>query len=298
MVGSAHPTKVVLHHEPLTSHNCVTSRWKRNSEKAGAIVLQATQENRVKTAEPSLDKSGPRVRRMFGTIARRYDFLNHFLSLNIDRSWRTFTTKTVPPEPGVPILDCCTGTADLAIAYDKAAKGKTPIVGADFCRPMLEIGRRKIDKINAGGRIVLAEGDAQALPALDDTFGIVCVAFGLRNVADTNRGIDEMIRVARPGGKVAILEFSRPTTPLLGRLYLLFFKHLLPKIGQSIAPNGDDAYNYLPRSVLRFPDGAEMVSLLESRGLIEVIAHPLTFGAATLYVGTKPLRANESRGPA
>lgn len=248
--------------------------------------------------EPILDKSGRRVRRMFATIARRYDFLNHLLSLNIDRSWRAFATKAVPPEPGVPILDCCTGTADLAIAYDQAAKGASPIVGADFCRPMLEIGRRKIDKANAGRRIVLVEGDALALPAADDSFGIVCVAFGLRNVADTNRGIDEMIRVARPGGKVAILEFSKPTVPLLGSFYLFFFKHLLPRIGQAIAPNKDDAYRYLPRSVLRFPDGPAMVSLLSSRGLVDPRAYRLSLGAATLYVGTKPSFANEARGRA
>ena len=197
----------------------------------------------------------------------------------------------------MPILDCCTGTADLAIAYDKAANGMSAIVGADFCREMLEIGRRKVERINAGDRIILTEADAQSLPARDDTFGVVCVAFGLRNVADTNRGIDEMIRVARPGGKVAILEFSRPTAPFLGKFYLMFFKHLLPRIGQTIAPNNDDAYHYLPQSVLRFPDGAEMTSLLESRGLIDVKAHPLTFGVATLYVGAKPLRS-ESRGSA
>lgn len=243
-------------------------------------------------AEP-LDKSGRRVRRMFAAIAGRYDFLNHLLSLNIDRSWRRFTTRAVPPVPGVPILDCCTGTADLALVYDRVAGGRCPIVAADFCRPMLEHGRRKAIKAKADGRIRLVEADAQQLPVPDDTFGVVTVAFGLRNVADTVRGLDEMIRAARPGGQVAILEFSRPRNGVLGGLYMAFFRHILPRVGQAIAPNDDNAYAYLPTSVLQFPEGRAMLDLMAARGLVEVREHRLTLGVATLYVGTKP-----PRGPA
>jgi demethylmenaquinone methyltransferase/2-methoxy-6-polyprenyl-1,4-benzoquinol methylase len=227
---------------------------------------------------------------MFGSIARRYDFLNHLLSLNIDRAWRRFTTRTVPPEPGVPVLDCCTGTGDLALAYDRAAAGMCPIVGTDFCRPMLEIAGQKVARARAGDRITLAEADTQRLPLPDDTFGVVTVAFGLRNVADTTRGLDEMIRVARPGGHVAILEFSRPTHPLLGRLYLGFFRHVLPRVGQAIAPNPDQAYSYLPTSVLQFPEGQAMLDLMAERGLEAPCQHRLTLGVATLYVGRKPGR--------
>jgi demethylmenaquinone methyltransferase / 2-methoxy-6-polyprenyl-1,4-benzoquinol methylase len=244
---------------------------------------------------PAVDKSDRRVRRMFASIAGRYDLLNHLLSLNIDRSWRAFTTRTVPPSAGVPVLDCCTGTADLALAYDRAAKGCSPIVGADFCREMLEIGRDKVRRAGASGRVTLLEGDARHLPAPDDTFGVVSVAFGLRNVSDTVRGIDELIRVARPGGKVAILEFSRPRGWLLGRLYLSFFRHILPRIGQTLAPNADGAYDYLPRSVLEFPDGQAMLDLLADRGLIALEQHPLTGGIATLYVGTKPAESGAGR---
>jgi demethylmenaquinone methyltransferase/2-methoxy-6-polyprenyl-1,4-benzoquinol methylase len=243
----------------------------------------------VRTALPQgVDKSDRRVRRMFASIARRYDLLNHLLSLNIDRSWRMFTTRTVPPEPGVPVLDCCTGTADLALAYDRAAAGRSPIIGADFCREMLQIGREKIRKAGASGRVTLLEGDARHLPAPDDTFGVVSVAFGLRNVSDTVRGIDELIRVARPGGKVAILEFSRPRGRVLGRLYLAFFRHVLPRVGQAVAPNDAQAYHYLPTSVLQFPDGAAMLELLAARGLERLQMYPLTCGIATLYVGVKP----------
>jgi demethylmenaquinone methyltransferase/2-methoxy-6-polyprenyl-1,4-benzoquinol methylase len=235
-----------------------------------------------------VDKSGQRVRAMFGSIAPRYDLLNHLLSLNIDRRWRRFTTRAVPPEPGVPVLDCCTGTADLALAYHRAGHGASPVVATDFCHEMLALGVRKVEKAGASGNITLVEADTQRLPLPSDTFGVVTVAFGLRNVSDTVRGIDEMIRVTRPGGKLAILEFSRPRGPMLGRLYMAFFRHVLPRVGQAVAPNDHAAYHYLPSSVLQFPDGQAMLDLLASRGLVEARSHPLTFGIATLYVGTKP----------
>lgn len=246
-------------------------------------------ENLQQAAPAAVDKSGRRVRSMFASIAGKYDLLNHLLSLNIDKSWRKFTTRTVPPEPGVPVLDCCTGTADLALEYHKAGGGKSPVVGSDFCHEMLVIGNKKVGKAKAEGVVTLIEGDTQRLPLPDDHFGVVTVAFGLRNVADTVKGIDEMVRVARPGGKVAILEFSRPRGAILGRLYLAFFQHVLPKVGQTIAPNSYDAYSYLPASVLQFPDGRAMLDLLASRGLTDLRDYPLTFGIASLYVGTKPL---------
>ena len=128
---------------------------------------------------------------MFGSIAHRYDLLNHLLSLNIDRSWRTFTTRVVAPVAGLPILDCCTGTADLALAYDVAGRGQSAIIATDFCREMLALGHTKVQKAGAGERITLVEGDTQRLPLPSDTFGVVSVAFGLRNVRDTVRGVDE-----------------------------------------------------------------------------------------------------------
>src|SRR5262245_38835074 len=239
--------------------------------------------------EPLVDKSDQRVRRMFAAIARRYDLLNHLLSLNIDRSWRRFTTRTVPPQPGIPVLDCCTGTADLALAYDRASKGRSPVVGTDFCREMLILGGEKVRRSLAGDRVTLVEGDTQRLPVSSNTFGVVSVAFGLRNVRDTVKGVDEMVRVACPGGKVAILEFSRPRGRILGRIYLFFFRHVLPRVGQALAPNSDQAYHYLPRTVMEFPDGQDMLDLLAARGLAELKQYPLTLGIATLYVGTKPV---------
>ena len=231
---------------------------------------------------------------MFASIAGRYDFLNHVLSLNVDRHWRRFTTRMVPPEPGVPVLDCCTGTADLALAYDRAGKGGSPIVGTDFCREMLVIGRKKAARTK--GRVRLVEADTQRLPVPSNTFGVVTVAFGLRNVADTKLGLDEMIRAARPGGKVAILEFSRPRGKVLGTIWSGFFRSILPKLGQALAPNDHDAYGYLPSSVMQFPDGQAMLDLMSSRGLVDAVQHPLTFGIASLYVATKPPAAEHGDG--
>jgi demethylmenaquinone methyltransferase/2-methoxy-6-polyprenyl-1,4-benzoquinol methylase len=254
--------------------------------------MKTENDPRTATADPpaQVDKSDQRVRAMFASIAKRYDLLNHLLSLNIDKSWRRFATRVVPPpsEPGVPVLDCCTGTADLALAYHKAGHGATPVIGADFCREMLVLGNAKLRTARAGAGVILIEGDTQRLPLADNTFGVVTVAFGLRNVRDTMRGVDEMIRVARPGGKVAILEFSRPRGAIFGRLYLAFLRQVLPRIGQALAPNRSGAYHYLNASVLAFPDGQAMLDLLAARGLGETRLYPLTFGIATLYVGVKP----------
>jgi demethylmenaquinone methyltransferase/2-methoxy-6-polyprenyl-1,4-benzoquinol methylase len=237
-----------------------------------------------------LDKREVRIRRMFGEIAPWYDFLNHLLSLNIDKRWRKRTTKLVPPDPpeGGPILDLCTGTGDLALAYDRAANGAVPVVAADFCHEMLVRAARKATEAGAGGRVQFVEADAQALPFPADTFQLVTVAFGLRNITDTDQGLAEMVRVTRPGGRVAILEFSKPRHWLLGRLYRWYFRYALPLIGQILCRNRESAYRYLPESVLKFPDYEELAAKLRGHGLTEVQYVPLTFGIATLYAGVKP----------
>jgi demethylmenaquinone methyltransferase / 2-methoxy-6-polyprenyl-1,4-benzoquinol methylase len=239
------------------------------------------------TMTQTVDKREARIRGMFGHIAPSYDFLNHLLSLNVDRYWRWRTTRLVPPAGTEPLLDLCTGTGDLALAYDRAAGGTVPIVGADFCRPMLERAISKAARARAQGRIRFVEADAQHLPFPDDHFQIAAVAFGLRNVTDTDRGIAEMVRVTRPGGRVAILEFSQPRGWLFGRLYRFYFRRILPLLGQLISRSEDSAYRYLPASVMEFPDGEALAERLRRQGLTEVHWHPFTFGIATLYVGTK-----------
>lgn len=220
---------------------------------------------------------------MFGQIAGRYDFLNHLLSLNIDKYWRWRTVRKVPPTGEAPILDLCTGTGDLAIAYRKA--GRAPVVGADFCHEMLVIGRQKGFERHG---IEFVEADAMRLPFPSDRFQIVSVAFGLRNVADTDRGLREMARVCRPGGKVAMLEFSSPRWQPFRGVYQWYFRNVLPKIGQMLARNQFDAYSYLPQSVSEFPDGPALADRMRAAGLESVTFHPLTLGVATLYVGHKP----------
>lgn len=238
----------------------------------------------------TIDKREATIRNMFGNIAPRYDLLNHLLSLNIDRYWRWRTTKLVPPLVGAgvaPILDVCTGTGDLALAYDRAAQESVQIVGSDFCLPMLLPAQSKTFKRKATQRITYIEADTQQLPFPNDTFQLVTVAFGLRNVTDTDRGLAEMVRVAQPGGRVAILEFSRPRNWFFGPLYRLYFRVLLPLVGQLVSRSKDKAYSYLPASVMEFPDGAALGTRMEQHGLAEVVWHPMTFGIATLYVGVK-----------
>ena len=234
-----------------------------------------------------VDKSDDRVRRMFGQIAGRYDFLNHLLSLGIDRYWRRRTVRLVPPVGPLPILDVCTGTGDLALAYDRAAGGRTPIIAADFCHQMLVIGRQKAQQAGADGRVRFIEADAQSLPLPADTFQIVCVAFGLRNVANTDRGIAEMVRVAAPGGRVAVLEFSTPTRQPFKSVYGWYFRHVLPRIGKVFSRGSADAYEYLPASVGEFPQGEALIERMSAAGLTNLRRYPLTFGVATLYVGEK-----------
>jgi demethylmenaquinone methyltransferase/2-methoxy-6-polyprenyl-1,4-benzoquinol methylase len=233
---------------------------------------------------------------MFGQIAPWYDFLNHLLSFNVDRSWRVRTVCLAPPAGDGPILDLCTGTGDLALAYDRAAGGRVPIVGADFCPEMLARARQKVGRAGAADRIRFVEADALALPFPDDHFEVVAVAFGLRNVSDTDRGLAEMIRVTRPGGRLAVLEFSKPRHPLLGRAYRAYFRSVLPTVGQMLSRSGESAYHYLPASILAFPDGEALAAKLRDHGLTDVLLFPFTFGIATLYVGQKPDAAGLTAG--
>ena len=242
----------------------------------------------------TLDKSSARIRQMFGQIARRYDLLNNLLSLGIHRSWRRRTVRLTHGRDAKLILDVCTGTADLALAYWRAGGQDTQIIGADFCRPMLTIGRVKCRRAGATGQIALLEADALRLPFAEGVFDIVCVAFGLRNVSDTDAGLREMVRVCRPGGQVAVLDFSTPTRWPLRPMYGWYFRHILPRVGQALAQNRQGAYNYLPASVGQFPQGVAMTERMRAAGLDAVEFRPFTFGVCTLYTGVKPQKKNAS----
>lgn len=243
---------------------------------------------------PTVDKSGERIQRMFGEISGRYDFLNHFLSGGTDIYWRWRTVRRVAPAGELPILDVCCGTGDLSIAYWKKGRKQVPVCGTDFTPEMIEIAQAKAAKFGNAADPESATGmkfsvaDTLQLPFDDDSFQIVSVAFGIRNVSNTVAGLREMTRVCAPGGRVAVLEFSMPRNRVFGALYRWYFRNVLPRIGQFVARNKEAAYNYLPQSVAAFPQDEEFTGMMQEAGLTETTFTSLTFGIATLYVGVKP----------
>ena len=233
----------------------------------------------------AVDKSNQRVRKMFGEIAPNYDRMNHLLSMNTDRYWRWKTVRKLKPNRTDPILDVCTGTGDLAFAFQGNTNGEVPVIGSDFCYEMLAVGEQK--GLRSKKDVTFVEADAQNLPFPDDEFQIVSAAFGLRNVADTDLGLREMTRVCKPGGQVAILEFSVPRRQPIKGMYGWYFKNVLPKIGQALARNNSSAYDYLPDSVGEFPCYEALAEKMKTAGMSKVDFYPLTFGIATLYIGVK-----------
>ena len=247
-----------------------------------------TTEKTSVTKTPMLDKSGDRVRQMFAEIAPKYDLMNHVLSLNIDTHWRAKTLRILNLKAGAPVLDACTGTGDLAIAMARSLGQETAIVGSDFCAEMLQIARQKqAKKLPGYSHLQFIEADTQELPFPENHFQAVTVAFGLRNVAVTEKGLSEMRRVCKKGGQVAVLEFSKPTVFGLRHLYNAYFKHVLPKVGQSLSKNKQSAYEYLPQSVQEFPSGEALATIMRAVGLTDIRMVPMTLGVVTLYVGTK-----------
>ena len=248
----------------------------------------------VETSSETVDKSSDRIRKMFGEISGRYDFLNHFLSGGVDVYWRWRTVRKVRASSDAPILDVCTGTGDLAISFWNKSRRQVRVIGTDFTHEMLVIANEKTQNsraksaANSEQSLSFLEADTLQLPFEDDKFQIVSVAFGLRNVADTVGGLREMTRVCLPGGQVAVLEFSMPKNRLFGAIYRWYFRNILPRLGQLIARNKEMAYKYLPASVSQFPQGSELGGMMNEAGLTDVTWTPLTFGVATLYVGRKP----------
>lgn len=255
----------------------------------GNRPMQSSTSSLDQPAERTLDKSSERVRDMFAQIAPRYDLLNHLLSLNIDKRWRAKTLRRLNLTPGVPVLDVCTGTGDLALAISRKLGKGTEVVGTDFCPQMLDIAREKHSKaLPEHDELRFLEADTQKLPFEDNYFQCVSVAFGLRNVNDTLKGLREMIRVTRPGGTVAVLEFSKPTMIGLKQLYNTYFQYVLPRIGQAMAKNNRAAYEYLPQSVQQFPSGEALATVMRQAGLVNIEMQPMTLGVVTLYLGSKP----------
>ena len=227
------------------------------------------------------------VESMFDSIAWRYDFLNHFLSFGIDHLWRRRVIRIISKSYNNPnILDVATGTGDLAIAAMKLKPVK--ITGIDISRKMLEIGKEKIEQKGYAGVIELMEGDSENISFGDNLFDVAMVAFGVRNFSDPLKGLSEIRRVVRNGGMLIVLEFSKPSGFPFRTIYNFYFRRILPFFGRLFSKN-DDAYNYLPDSVMKFPDNEKFINLLSQAGFSDNHQIKLTGGVASIYTGIKVL---------
>jgi demethylmenaquinone methyltransferase/2-methoxy-6-polyprenyl-1,4-benzoquinol methylase len=216
---------------------------------------------------------------MFASIAHRYDRANTILSAGIHHRWRRRAVRRSGVQSGDAVLDCATGTGDLAIAFRRAVGETGRVVGTDFSPEMLELARTKAPDIAFG------PADVTSLPYADAMFDIASIAFGIRNVAEPRRAIAEMARVVRPGGRVMVLEFGQPRSRLFGALYDLYRKRILPILGGAVTGQRA-AYEYLESSAARFPSGPDFVALMrESAPFADILCEPLTLGIAWLYVG-------------
>jgi demethylmenaquinone methyltransferase/2-methoxy-6-polyprenyl-1,4-benzoquinol methylase len=220
------------------------------------------------------------VRDMFGRVAPRYDLLNHLLSFNIDKHWRSRTVKrlqAILDRPDAQVLDLCCGTGDLMLAIRAHAKGK--VFGSDFCHPMLIAAKQK-----AGAASPFFEADALHLPLRDRSLDAITVAFGFRNLANYENGLRELKRVLKTGGVAAILEFSQPPNPIFNAAYGFYSRNILPRVGGLIS-GASDAYTYLPASVRRFPDAPGLAAKMTDAGFTGVSFERMTFGIVALHTG-------------
>jgi len=224
------------------------------------------------------------VRSLFDSIAKRYDLLNHLLSGGIDFYWRRRAINELLDLRPRKILDVATGTADFAIAALRLEPDQ--IVGVDIAEQMLKIGRNKISARGLDAKISLQSGEAEEMEFGDASFDAAIVAFGARNFEDLQKGLGEMCRVLRTGGKILVLEFSRPTTFPLRQMYFAYFRYVLPLIGRIISKH-PEAYTYLPNTVMSFPEGEDFLRILEQVGFSTTVLRRLTFGIASIYTGVK-----------
>lgn len=234
-----------------------------------------------------------RVRGIFSSIPRSYDFLNRLLSMRRDVAWRRRAVREMRFFRTRRLLDVATGTADLAIEA-ASTYPEISVVGLDLVAGMLEVGRKKLSRLGLEGRVRLIEGDALALPFDEASFDVASIAFGIRNIPDREGALREMARVVAPGGQVMVLELTRPPNRPLRAVYMVYLKGVLPLLGRMVS--GDPrAYAYLADSIMEFPSPEEFSHIMRGAGLSEVAAVPLTFGVAHLHVGRVPARTINNR---
>jgi demethylmenaquinone methyltransferase/2-methoxy-6-polyprenyl-1,4-benzoquinol methylase len=241
----------------------------------------------VSEVKPYKEKEGTKkeqVASMFNNISKKYDFLNHFLSLGIDIVWRKNAIKILKEHSPKRILDVATGTADFAIEAMRLKPEE--IIGVDISEGMLSIGRKKLKRKGLEDTITLHYGDSENLQFEDNYFDAVIVAYGVRNFENLEKGLQEIYRVLRPGGILIVLEFSKPRTFPMKQLYQFYFKNILPLLGKMVSKD-QSAYTYLPESVASFPDGQNFISVLDKLNYTETTWKPLTFGISSIYTGQK-----------
>lgn len=234
-------------------------------------------------SESDLNKK-EQVEQMFDNISGKYDLLNRILSMGIDVRWRKKVVKSVKKANPKTVLDIATGTGDLAIQIAKSTQAQ--ITGFDLSAGMLEVGRKKVTKEKLDDRIEMIQGDAENMPFENNSFDVITVAFGVRNFENLKKGLDEIYRVLKPGGKFIILEFSQPESFPMKQLYAFYSKNILPKIGKQISKD-ESAYTYLPDSVKAFPYGEEMKKILKNSNFSKSSDKKLTFGIASIYESLK-----------
>lgn len=221
---------------------------------------------------------------MFNNISKKYDLLNHVLSLGIDITWRKRAIKMLKKDHPKLILDIATGTGDFAI--EALALNPDKVIGVDISEGMLAEGRKKLKKRKLDDRIELQLGDSEKLLFEENKFDAVIVSFGVRNFENLEKGLSDMYRVLKPGGKTVIVEFSKPKKFPMKQAYNVYFKYILPQIGKVVSKD-NAAYTYLPESVQAFPDGDDFLCILEKVGFKETTCKLLTFGISSIYIGEK-----------
>jgi len=249
------------------------------------LTLRPMSDKKVVPFAASKLSKKEQIATMFNDIAHRYDFLNHFMSLGIDIMWRKKALKLLKSLHPKKMLDVATGTGDFAIMANKMLNPDT-ITGIDISEGMLSVGREKINTLGLSDKITLQLGDSETISFPDNTFDAITVAYGVRNFENLEKGLAEMLRVLKPGGKLVILEFSNPTVFPIKQLYNLYFRYITPLIGKWIAKS-QAAYSYLPESVKAFPQGQEMCNILTNTGFQAVTCKKLTFGISSIYCASR-----------
>jgi demethylmenaquinone methyltransferase/2-methoxy-6-polyprenyl-1,4-benzoquinol methylase len=265
--------------------NCFNKTYPKNGNPLSLLLMAKFEHDIVVPELGSALSKKQQVAGMFDSIAWRYDFLNRFLSAGIDVGWRKNALKELRQHPHLHMLDVATGTADVAIMATKMLK-PNKIIGIDISEGMLDIGREKIKKQELGSVIELQQGDSETINFPDATFDAVTVAFGVRNFENLEKGLAEIKRVLKPGGKLVVLEFSKPKAIGVKQFYQFYMNYIAPGFGKLFSKN-KQAYKYLDESIKKFPEGKKFTSILDNIGFQHTYCKPQSFGICSIYCGVK-----------